>query len=94
MTTKQQKLRDDLEQKILHLKEAWKSFEKERDAPKPELGSPEMSDRLTVLVKLVMEVISKSNDTLSAYSVYTATLEKKLGIVPKKHDSKRKKESL
>ena len=42
----------------------------------------------------MLEVISISNDALDGYSVYTAALEKKLKIIPKKNDSEGKKESL
>jgi hypothetical protein len=52
--------------------------------PKPDLSSDVSSDHLINLVKLILDVVSKSNDTLSAYSVYTASLEKKLKIIPKK----------
>jgi len=42
----------------------------------------------------MLEVVYKSNDALDGYSVYTASLEKKLKIHSKKNDSERKKKSL
>jgi len=52
------------------------------------------NQRVVILVKQMLEVVSISNDALDGYSVYTAALEKKLKIIPKKNDSEGKKESL
>ena len=84
----------NLEHNVLELKEAWSEFEKERKASDTNSSSLEKSDRVVILVKQMLEVVSKSNDALDGYSVYTAVLEKKLKIIPNKNDPKGKKESL
>lgn len=66
----------NLEHNVLELKEAWSEFEKERKASDTNSSSLEKSDRVVILVKQMLEVVSKSNDALDGYSVYTASLEK------------------
>lgn len=92
--TKLEKLRENLECNVLELKEAWSEYEKQRKATDANADSLEKSDRVVLLVKLILEVVSKSNDTLDGYSVYAAALEKKLKIHSKKNDSEGKKKSL
>ena len=94
LMTKLENLRENLEHNVLELKEAWNLFEKERKATDTNSNSLEKSDRVVILVKQMLEVVSKSNDALDGYSVYTAALEKKLKIHSKKNDSERKKKSL
>ena len=89
--TKLEKLRKNLECDVLELKEAWSEFEKERNAIDTNSNSLEKSDRVVILVKLILEVVSKSNDALDGYSVYTAALEKKLKTISKKNDSEGRK---
>ena len=92
--TKLEKLRENLERNVLELKETWSVFEKERKATDTNSSSLEKSDRVVIIVKQILEVVSKSNDALDGYSVYAAALEKKLKIHSKKNDSKGKKKSL
>jgi len=92
--TKLEKLRENLEHNVLALKEAWNLFEKQRKTTDVNGDSLEKSDRVTLLVKLILEVVSKSNDTLDGYSVYAAALEKKLKIHSKRNDSEGTKKSL
>jgi len=71
---------EKLEYNVLELKEAWNLFEKECKDTDTNSNSLEKSDREVILVKLMLEVVSKSNDALDEYSVHTAGLEKKLKI--------------
>ena len=89
--TKLEKLRENPECNIVELKEAWGEFEKQRKATNVNGDSLEKSDRVTLLVKLILEVVSKSNDALDGYSVYAAALEKKLKMHSKRNDSEGKK---
>jgi len=91
--TKLEKLRENLERNVLELKEAWNLFEKECKATDTNSNSLEKSN-IVILIKQMLGVVSKSNDTLDGYSIYTASLEKKLKIHSKKNDSERKTKSL
>lgn len=82
--TELEKLRDNLECDILELKGIWGEFEKPSKSTNSITDSLEKSDRVVFLVKLILEVVSKSNDALSGYSVHAADLEKKLKILSKK----------
>jgi len=92
--TKLEKLRENLECNVIELKEAWDKYETQRKATNPNGDSLEKSDRVVLLIKLILEVVSKSNDALDGYSVYVAALEKKLKMHSKRNDSERKKKSL
>ena len=91
---KLEKFRENLEHNILELKEAWNLFEKECKATDTNSNSLEKSNRVVILIKQMLGAVSKSNDTLDGYSIYTASLEKKLKIHSKKNDSERKTKSL
>ena len=88
---KLKKLRDSLEYSLVDLKETWISWNDAQKNSSTSTDSSVNSDRIFELVKHMYSLIDKAKEALSAYSKYTAALEKELRKVLNKNDSKRKK---